>query len=251
MRHITRAKGLEKFLSLVQSGCEPTPLAVSRALNQFQSSGQPIVFVDLGGATTDVHSFGGLREKQRLAGVPDPEAMRTVEGDLGMRWSAPGVVGSIRKDRLKELEQSLGCDLHEEAHRRHESPSFVPATDQDRAIDRIIAQVAIEVALERHAGRVHIRHRPWGDRYEVVGKDLRNTGALVAVGGAFIHAEDPKSLVRNALTSIVDAQAPKNPRIVVDSTYGLFAVGLAARRSRPLARAMAESLFGTLKSENL
>lgn len=251
MRHITRAKGLEEFLALVKSGCEPTPLAVSRALNQFQTSGRPIVFVDLGGATTDVHSIGGLREKQRLAEVPDPEVMRTVEGDLGMRWSAPGVVSSMRKDRLENLEQSLGCDLHEEARRRHEDPAFVPADDKDRAIDRVFAQVAIEVALERHAGRVHIRYRPWGDRYEVTGKDLRNSSTLVAAGGAFIHANDPKSLVSDALQSIVDAQAPKKPNIVIDSTYGLFAVGLAARLSGQLARAMAEALFGTRKSANL
>ena len=111
----------------------------------------------------------------------------------------------------------------------------MPLTDKDRAIDRVIAQAAIEVALERHAGRVHIRHRPWGDRYEVVGKDLRNTSTLIAVGGAFIHAHDPEALVRNALHSIVDAQAPTNPAIVVDSTYGLFTVGLAARLSTRLA----------------
>lgn len=244
MRHITRAKGLDELLSLTKSGCEPTPLAVSRSLNQFQTPGSPIVFVDLGGATTDVHSIGGLRESHRLAEVPDPEVMRTVEGDLGMRWSAPGVVGSVRQDRLKEIERSLGCDLAEEARRRHDDPAFVPLTDKDRAIDRVIAQAAIEVALERHAGRVHIRHRPWGDRYEVVGKDLRNTSTLIAVGGAFIHAHDPEALVRNALHSIVDAQAPTNPAIVVDSTYGLFTVGLAARLSTRLARAMAESLFG-------
>jgi uncharacterized protein (TIGR01319 family) len=251
MRHITRAKGLEKFLQLIQSSCEPTPLAVSRSLNQFKSPGQPIVFVDLGGATTDVHSFGGQREKRRGAGVPDPEVMRTVEGDLGMRWSAPGVVSAAPKDRLRNFEASLACDLSAEAQRRHDDPSFVPTSARDRAIDRAIAQIAIEVALERHAGRVQIRHRAWGDRYEVVGKDLRNAGALIAVGGVFIHTDDPKSLVKSALASIIDVQAPKNPRIVVDSSYGLFAVGLAARHSERLARAMAESLFGTLQSENL
>ena len=251
MRHITRAKGLEELMALTKSGCEPTPLAVSRALSQFQSSAGPVVFVDLGGATTDVHSVGGVRETYRLAEAPDPETMRTVEGDLGMRWSAPGVISCIRKDRLREFEKSLDCNLFEEGQQRHDDPSFVPQTERDRAIDRIIAQIAVEVSLERHAGRVHIRHRPWGDRYEVVGKDLRNTSTLFAIGGAFIHARDPNALVSKALASITDVQAPRMPHISVDYTYGLFAVGLAGRLSPKLSGAMVKSLFAQSKSTDL
>ena len=47
--------------------------------------------VDIGGATTDVYSIAkGEPTKTNVAvkGLPEPFAKRTVEGDLGMRYSA-------------------------------------------------------------------------------------------------------------------------------------------------------------------
>ena len=87
---------LTSFLNSVNSDCEPTPLAVSRALwGHLENSGDPIVLIDVGGATTDVHSVGGIIHRQRSVDLPTPDVLRTVEGDLGMRWGAPGIVQSL------------------------------------------------------------------------------------------------------------------------------------------------------------
>lgn len=241
LRHITRAKGLDGLMERLQTECEPTPLAVSRALAYLPGDGGPVVFVDLGGATTDVHSLGGVRQDLRAVEIPEPEVMRTVEGDLGMRWGAPGTVASMTGSAREAVEAKLGCNLDAEARRRRESPSFLPADARDRAIDRALAGAAVAIAVERHAGRVVVRHRPWGDRYQVTGKDLRPTRIVVATGGAFRHGDEPTALVADALAAIDGAQVPRRPQIAIDHSYALYAIGLVARHCPGLARRLAAS----------
>jgi uncharacterized protein (TIGR01319 family) len=238
LRHITKAKGLDGLMAALRTDCEPTPLAVSRSLFHLGDEG-PVVLVDLGGATTDVHSLGGVREERRAAELPEPEIMRTVEGDLGMRWGAPGVVEAMGEVVQRRVEAQFGCDLVREAARRHDDPAFLPLTPRDREIDRALAEAAVAVALERHSGKVVVRHRPWGDRYHVTGKDLRPCRTLVATGGAFRHADDAVALTQAAIAGIDDAQVPRAPTISVDQDYSLYAIGLLARHAPGLAAALA------------
>ena len=243
LRHITKAKGLDGLMRTLKAEIEPTPLAVSRAMAHLGGRNEPVVLVDLGGATTDVHSLGGQRLERRNAEVPAPEVMRTVEGDLGMRWGAPGIFDAMGSERIHRVEQQLCCDLQAETARRRDDPGFVPANDADTAIDKALAVAAVTIAVERHAGRVVVKHRPWGDRYQVVGKDLRKTDILIATGGAFRHVADPVGVVRGALESIEDVQAPECPRIAIDSKYMLYAIGLAAGVWPSLAQTLSNRLM--------
>jgi len=245
LRHITKAKGLDGLMAALRTDCEPTPLAVSRSLAHLADDG-PVVVVDLGGATTDVHSLGGVRTERRAAELPAPETMRTVEGDLGMRWGAPGTIDAMGEAAQSRVETALQCDLLKEAKRRHDDPAFLPVSDFDRAVDRSLAEAAVAVALERHAGKVVVRHRPWGDRYQVTGKDLRPCRVLVSTGGAFRHADDPVALTSAALASIEEAQVPLSPTVQVDYDYSLYAIGLLARHTSGLARALAEHALGAV-----
>ena len=251
LKHITRAKGLDGLMETFKTECEPTPLAVSRALAHLPGGGGPVVFVDLGGATTDVHSLGGVREEHRVVEIPEPEVMRSVEGDLGMRWGAPGTVEAMAASRRAAAEARLGSDLAAEARRRRDTPSFLPADDHDRAVDRELAEAAVATAVERHAGKVVVRHRPWGDRYQVTGKDLRQTRLVVATGGAFRHGRDPRDLVQRALESIEGAQSPRHPAISIDTSYALYATGLIARLSPGLARQLARSALADASAETM
>jgi len=245
MQHITRAKGLSDLLELLQSDCEPTPLAVSRALwGRLEESDDPLVLIDVGGATTDVHSVGGQVHSHRTVDLPTPEVMRTVEGDLGMRSGAPGIVKALG-DRMSSM-LAGGLDLREEAQRRHDDPNFLPLTAVDQATDMALAKGAIVIALERHAGRVIVRHNAWGDRHRVVGKDLRDCSTLIATGGVFRHLRDPAHLVASALTAITDSFVPRNPRVLVDQGYSIYAIGLVARHDFSLANRMRKKLINTV-----
>ena len=79
----------------------PTPAAVMRAMEllsqgtEGESGLGELVAVDVGGATTDVYSIcDGLPTTADTVfkGLPEPFAKRTVEGDIGMRYSIRGIV---------------------------------------------------------------------------------------------------------------------------------------------------------------
>src|SRR3546814_10187255 len=63
----------------------------------------PLLLVDVGGATTDVHSVCSGEPAQSdviVQGLPEPYVKRTVEGDLGMRHNAAAIVETVG---LKEI----------------------------------------------------------------------------------------------------------------------------------------------------
>jgi uncharacterized protein (TIGR01319 family) len=246
LQHITKAKGLDGLMAHLQSDCEPTPLAVSRSLWDLPGRGSaPVVLVDVGGATTDVHSVGGWQSRHRSVDLPLPDVLRTVEGDLGMRWGAPGVVEAAGEGLLRALADRAGTVLEPGARLRHNDAGLLPQNDADRRVDRALATGAIAIAVERHAGRVVVRHRPWGDRYRVEGKDLRRTQLLLATGGVFRYVADPVEVIRDALGLVDGAFVPKDPRIVIDWNYSMYAIGLIARLDRDLARSMADGVVNT------
>src|SRR3546814_12577374 len=58
----------------------------------------PLLLVDVGGATTDVHSVCSGEPAQSdviVQGLPEPYVKRTVEGDLGMRHNAAAIVETV------------------------------------------------------------------------------------------------------------------------------------------------------------
>ena len=67
-----------------------------------------LVVVDVGGATTDVHSVtDGSPEIATMATDPQPHSKRTVEGDLGTYISAVQVLKQMDEDDLGSLPPAL------------------------------------------------------------------------------------------------------------------------------------------------
>jgi len=67
-----------------------------------------VVTIDVGGATTDIHSVTeGSEEISRQLISPEPHAKRTVEGDLGVYVNAANVIEMAGRDNLKK---ELGVD---------------------------------------------------------------------------------------------------------------------------------------------
>ena len=88
----------------------PTPPAVLQAAQllaegcEGESGIGELVLVDVGGATTDIHSIATghpSRSDWIPRGLPEPRAKRTVEGDLGLRWNAEGIVETAGAARLR------------------------------------------------------------------------------------------------------------------------------------------------------
>ena len=100
LERIISAKGLSEASQLISGIMMPTPAAVLTAMEllskgtESQSGWGDLIGVDVGGATTDVYSMSygepnGVNTV--IKGLPEPYAKRTVEGDIGMRYSAQGI----------------------------------------------------------------------------------------------------------------------------------------------------------------
>jgi uncharacterized protein (TIGR01319 family) len=228
VRHVIGGKGLTKgprFQRLVRGA---TPDLVLAGVELLADSGVgDVLLVDVGGATTDVYSALTPDAEEAALHREVVEVMwrgRTVEGDLGMRWSATGVADAALAEKLVAPGAEHDAIAHA-ARLRHDDPAWLPVTAADRAMDALIARLALTVALRRHA-------RP----AETVdgrtpGRDLSSVRVVVASGGVFRHA-DPETL-RAMLDPVLTDHAggwkvPRGPRLTVDQRYVMAAAGLLA-----------------------
>lgn len=219
LKHVIGGKKLSKgprFASLVR-GATPDLVLTGVELLARQVEGDLLV-VDVGGATTDVYSVlnpSGEVGEAEVAGVL--VAARTVEGDLGMRWSAPGVVAAAELERL-----TTSTNLKEAVELLASDPSLA-----SHPADEEIAGLAVAVALRRHARGEAVE--AGGPRRG--GRDLRAVQLVVGSGGVLRH--QPLGRAQNILSvGLEDAAGgyplPREPRIVVDTWYVLAAGGLLA-----------------------
>ena len=225
---------------VVLTGVELLAKGLGKGLDEQHRGAGDVVVVDVGGATTDVHSVIELDpEDSGLARevVATTPVTRTVEGDLGMRWSAISTVEAAGLDALADA-----------AARRRAHPDLLPDSDAERDADLEIAAAAVRIALERHAGRSKVVLSPEGRVVERTGKDLREVDLLVGSGGVLRHG-GPDAVRRVLLPATGDAfeggwQLPRDPTVVVDTDYVLAAAGLLAE-DHPVA---AHRLVGRLRS---
>ena len=197
--------------------------------------------VDVGGATTDVYSVTSPEADDDPAereAVATLWRSRTVEGDLGVRWNAPGIVEAAGVEHLLED----GEQLEPAAVRRHDDPGYLPDTPAERGIDRRLAQLAATVALRRHARP----HTAGSVRYP--GKDLSRVTLVVGSGGVLRHspASDARAIVEQAVADPAGGwRTPDRVRALVDSRYVLAAAGLIGRSHPDVAvRLLHGSLTG-------
>jgi len=240
VEHIVEAKGFKAAEAYVERILMPTPAAVMRAA-QLLAQGTDkndglgeLMVVDVGGATTDVHSIAAGQSQDRTViqrGLPEPYAKRTVEGDLGLRVSARSLLEATGHRRLRQqigLEGNL--DLESLAQALAEDVGHVPHNAEDRAIDEGMARAAVELSVSRHVGTVRELYLPTGHYFVQEGKDLTRVGHLIGTGGIFSHTGTAREILSAALFDLANPflLKPRAPRLWVDRRYILWAMGLLA-----------------------
>lgn len=239
MDSITEAKGIAPAEELVDGGFVPTPAAVLDGvslLGETWAGDRDLLVVEVGGATTDIYSVAKgdpTRTEVRQRGLDEPYAKRTVEGDLGVRWSAPAVVEAARERQL-DLEERFDLtpdDLEGPATKRHEAPETLPNSERDVRIDAALAHVAVAAATDRHAGELDHRMTPDGEVTFQEGKDLTEVPLALGAGGVVVHNPHREAILEGACYDerVPDRLKPSSPTFHYDAAYGLFAVGLLAR----------------------
>ena len=246
MERITQAKGLDKLQGIVPVVL-PTPMAVLDGVRfgaeglDGESGWGDMLVVDVGGATTDVHSIGyGQSSGPQIVerGLPEPYAKRTVEGDLGIRFNAGTLLERVGLDRFaSELRAGFPhfkispAELALYIEQISQETARVPLEDWHGAVDAQLARVAVDLAVERHVGKKERVVTREGEAWVYYGKDLSETRTVIGTGGVFIYnAHVPYILSSGAgVDRRYDVLRPKNPTLFIDASYLLYAVGLLSR----------------------
>ena len=235
---IVEAKGLSKASELLSDIMMPTPSAVLAAMELLaKGSGDELgigelIAVDVGGATTDIYSIAdGMPEHMNTVykGLPEPYAKRTVEGDIGMRYSVMGIVEAAGIGKVSNLSGLSEERINDLLKMLSENKELVPSgNDELKALDFALASLAIEEAVTRHAGTVYETYTMMGQTFVQEGKNLTKVKKVVVTGGSLIHTERTKEIASHALYSLSrpDSLRPKEADILVDRKYILAAMGL-------------------------
>ncbi len=247
MERITQAKGLDALRGRVPVVL-PTPMAVLEGVRlgadgtKSQAGWGDMLVVDVGGATTDVHSIGlghPSGEHVIAQGVPEAYAKRTVEGDLGIRFNAATILNRVG---LEKLAGDLSRDFPEFAPTPEELRDYIERISRDTglvpqqpwhaAADAVLARTAVGLAVARHVGRRERIVARQGEAWMHSGKDLRDTRTVIGTGGVFIH--NPYAAYILSPTPDADDRVqilrPREPRNYLDATYLLYAVGLLSEQ---------------------
>ncbi len=237
LKNIIVAKGIKKIESVIDKVILPTPEAVLKACELLskgylrESGLGELVCVDIGGATTDMYSMSTASAKRSdvvIKGLEEPYAKRTVEGDLGMRYSALGVLKALTEEEKILINQDENVDLEKELTYRHNHVDEVFIDEYQMNIDHIIAGICVDKAMARHVGKMEEVYTPMGLVYNQTGKDLTKIECVIGTGGVLVNSNNPQKILSKVLGSKKNylELRPKQPQYLLDKDYILASMGL-------------------------
>lgn len=226
--HIVHAPGMEHIREMVSGSIIPTPGAVMEASKLLKNGIGDLMTVDVGGATTDIHSVTeGSEEVLRVLISPEPVAKRTVEGDLGVFVNMRNIVELIGFEKLMKA-----LDINEETLLDLiENHVPIPKTDlQIRFVERL-AKEAISISAHRHAGGFRTMFGGSGKKTYAEGKDLTSIKYIVGTGGACTRLPKREALLREITKNILGDKLLPNPEteILIDNDYIMASLGVLSK----------------------
>ena len=235
-KHIIHAPGMERVRTMVNGTIIPTPGAVMECARLLYEQVGDLVVLDVGGATTDIHSVTeGSEEISSIQLSPEPMAKRTVEGDLGVFVNARSMARQIG---MYNLEKEIGQDP---------TPIFekykpIPDTPEQFKLTEALTWHAASDALERHCGRYRYTYGSNGRQTFAEGKDLTQVKYLVATGGALTRLLGRKAIMER-LCHLNDGGKllfPKaqNLKLLEDKHYYMASLGVLSRYHKEAAIAL-------------
>lgn len=242
-KHIIHAAGMEHVRDMVQGPIIPTPGAVMEATKLLYDCLGDVIVIDVGGATTDVHSVATESDKvARIMIAPEPKAKRTVEGDLGVYVNRYKVIESIGEEKLREMCKAEGVDLDKTL----ETYVAIPKTEDEIKLVEMLTEEAVKKAVERHAGFIRYIYGPSGRSTVAEGKDLTQVKYIVGTGGALTRlphrVEIMKEIAKHNESGML-LFPTEHAEILVDNDYIMSSLGVLSTRYREAAiRLMEKSL---------
>ena len=232
-KHITEAKGMEKIREMVNGPIIPTPGAVMNASKILKDEIGDLVTIDVGGATTDIHSVTeGTEKVNKILVEPEPVAKRTVEGDLGVFINKRNIVDIIKIEKLeKELNMSS-----EDIEKFTDSDIAIPQTEEHKKFIERLTKEAVIVSINRHAGGYRTYFGGKSDTL-AFGKDLTAVKWIVGTGGALTRLTAREEIL-NSISQFnrADKLLPTaEAKILIDNDYIMASLGVLSSLNKEAA----------------
>lgn len=224
--HIVHAPGMTKVRSMVKGPIIPTPGAVMEAAKLLKEDIGDLIVIDVGGATTDVHSV--TKDSDEIARIllsPEPEAKRTVEGDLGVYVNMKNVLSRIGEEKLQS---ELGFDIKPII----ENYKPIPKTDEEKRFVEKLTLEAVLTAVKRHAGTVRRLYGESGRKSVAEGKDLTQVKYIIGTGGALTRLPGRVDIMKKISESGKGTELfpTKEAKILVDNHYIMASLGVLSKK---------------------
>lgn len=237
LRRITEAKGLNRANKMVDRMVMPTPAAVLRAAELLsQGAGKEkglgdLMVVDIGGATTDVYSIakgdptvGGVNVK----GLAEPFGKRTVEGDLGMRYSAGALLKAAGAEMIAEYAGVTPAEAAAYVLKVEADIDHLPQSDAESRIEIAMGKACVRLGADRHVGQLVTYFTPMGSTFVQYGKDLTKVATVIGTGGVIVNNPEPEEILKGVLFDEENPLIlkPKDSEFPIDNEYIMSAMGL-------------------------
>jgi len=240
---MSHSPGYGKLMSWSPLPIMPTPAAVGDIVSMYaERSGQNVLCVDIGGATTDV--FSVFVDK---AGVR--AFNRTVSANLGMSYSVANVLVEAGASNIKRwLPFDLAeTDLRDRLRNKMIRPTSIPQTIEDLWLEQAVCREALRLSLAHHrslaigleqGGERGIADvfKQSSERYELV--DLLKLDIAIGSGGVLSHAP---SRMQAALMLIEGFGLEGITQLAVDSIFMMPHLGVLASVHPEAAREVFEN----------
>jgi len=232
-KHITEAKGMEKIREMVNGPIIPTPGAVMKASKILKDEIGDLVTIDVGGATTDIHSVTeGTEKVNKILVEPEPVAKRTVEGDLGVFINKRNIVDIIK---IEKLEKELNM-TPEDIEKFTNSDIAIPETEEHKRFIERLTKEAVIVSINRHAGGYRTYFGGKSDTL-AFGKDLTAVKWIVGTGGALTRLTAREEIL-NSISQFnrADKLLPTaEAKILIDNDYIMASLGVMSSLNKEAA----------------
>lgn len=225
--NIVKAGGMDKIKEMVDGAIMPTPGAVMEATKLLYEIIGDVIVVDVGGATTDVHSVTeGSVEILDILVTPEPKAKRTVEGDLGVYVNRENVLDLLQYHELEGRSKDSISSLIKP----------IPTTEEEKYWSRVLAQRAVNTAIDRHVGEIKRVYNS-GRKFSAYGKDLSMVKYIIGTGGALTRLGKGKEMLESIkdVKGDITMRPTKEAKVLLDNMYIMACAGVLSRENKEAA----------------
>jgi uncharacterized protein (TIGR01319 family) len=226
-KNIVKAPGMNRIKDMVDGSIMSTPGAVMESAKLLYEILGDLLVIDVGGATTDVHSVTeGSTEILDILVSPEPIAKRTVEGDLGVYVNSSNIIDLLDIRDLKGLSKDY--------IKQNIKP--IPSTEEEIKCSLKLTKKAVEIAVNRHVGYIK---RSYGATKSFIayGKDLSKVKYIIGTGGALCRLPGGIDLLKDIRYNKDDlTMLPRNnAEVLLDNNYIMACAGVLSRENKEAA----------------